>query len=222
MNLSSQLLPTGLYWLADLIYLLTLGAALYSAPWASLRHDAQRRHVFLGACVTLLVLWHLRAGLYPGLNYHLLGATLLMLMFDWQLAIIAISTVLFGVTLNGSGDWPAFAINALLMGVLPVAVSYWVLRLSVRHLPHHFFVYTLFNGFFCGGLATSITVLLSTGLLGCCSNYSYYRLVNEYLPFAYFMVFGEAFFTGMLSTSMAVMRPEWLVTFDDRRYLAGK
>jgi uncharacterized membrane protein len=47
-------------------------------------------------------------------------------------------------------------------------------------------------------------------------------VLHDYLPFVPFMVFGEGFMTGMLVTGMALMKPQWLTTFDDRRYIAGK
>jgi uncharacterized membrane protein len=36
------------------------------------------------------------------------------------------------------------------------------------------------------------------------------------------MMFAEAFFSGMLITGMILFRPEWVMTFDDKRYLHGK
>jgi uncharacterized membrane protein len=222
MNLSAGLLPVIHYWMAGVLFLLITGYALYSAPWRSFKADPQRMHVFLGSCVALLVLWQLEAGLRPGLSYHLLGGTLFVLMFGWQLAFLGVALVVAGSTLNGMGDIYSLPLNTLVMAGVPIAVSYGLYRFALRFLPHNFFVYVLGNGFFCGAFAMVATIAAATGLHACCGPYSFARVAHDYLPFAPMMVFAEAFFTGMLATSLVLFRPEWVSTFDDRRYLAGK
>jgi uncharacterized membrane protein len=164
----------------------------------------------------------MKAGIHPGLNFHLLGGTLLMLMFDWPLAIIGGSLVMLGTSLSSMHEFNSFSLNALLMVIMPVGISYGVLHLSVRYLPHHFFIYAIFNGFFTGGLAMLITVVLTSLLLMLFGLYTFDFLTLKYLPFAPMMIFAEGFFTGMLATSMALFRPQWIITFDDKRYLVGK
>lgn len=221
MNLTSNLLPSYVHWAAHLVYLALLFLALYSAPWQRLR-DRDVLNVFLGSCVLLLLIWSLKAGVRPGLNFHLLGGALFTLMYGWQVALIGLSLVLFGATLNGAVDWPSFSINMLLMAVLPVFITHWVYRMALRYLPHHFFVYVMVNGFFCAGLTMAVTVVSASMLLVALGPYSLERVLHDYLPFTPFMVFGEGFMTGMLATGMALMKPHWLTTFDDRRYIAGK
>ena len=222
MNFSAGLLPVVYYWVAGVLFLLITGYALYSAPLRSFKANPQRLHVFLGSCVALLVLWQLAAGLRPGLSYHLLGGTLFTLMFGWELAYLGITLVVFGSTLNGMGDFYSLPLNVLVMVAVPVAVSYGVYRFALRYLPHLFFVYVLGNGFFCGALSMMATIAVTTALHICCGSYSFSRVANDYLSLSPLMIFAEAFFTGMLATSLVLFRPEWVSTFDDRRYLAGK
>lgn len=221
MNLSFGILPVSIHWLASIAYLFVLAAAFYTAPLKRLQ-ESEPLHVFLGSVVLLMLLWQMNAGLAAGLYYHLLGGTLFTLMFGWQLAFMGISIVLAGSTLNGTGDWPTFAVNALIMAGIPVLITHWLLRFAVRHMPHHFFVYVLFNAFFCGGLAMAATVVTASFLLACCSAYTLSQLMSDYLIFAPLMVFAEGFFSGMLAASMALMRPEWMATFDESRYITGK
>jgi uncharacterized membrane protein len=47
-------------------------------------------------------------------------------------------------------------------------------------------------------------------------------LLEEYLPFFLLISFSEAFITGMLITTMVIYKPEWVATFDDKRYLLDK
>ena len=221
MNFTADLFPEMFYWMAHLAFAMLLGWALYSAPWYKIR-NRENLHVFLGTTVALLVIWSLKAGIKPGMSFHLLGATLLMLMFGWQFALFSISLVLLGQALYGNIEWFGFSLNALLMGGVPVLFSYAVFRLSLLFLPRHFFIYTLFNGFFCAGLTMAMTMVLVSLLLACCSHYSFETIRHSYLSFAPMMIFAEAFFTGMLATSMVLFRPEWIGSFDDRRYLSGK
>jgi uncharacterized membrane protein len=222
MNFSAGLLPLPIYWMAAVIHLAILGFAVWSAPWKSFRADPQRIHVLLGSCVALMLLWQMHAGLRPGLGYHILGGTLFVLMFGWQLAFIGLSLVALGSTLNGMGDFVSLPLNTLVMSGVPVGLSYAAYRLAVRFLPHNFFVYVLGNGFFCGALAMAATVGVSAVLLLGFSPYSAYRVTHEYLYLSPLMMFAEAFFTGMLATGLVLFRPEWVSTFDDRRYLSGK
>ncbi len=221
MNFPANLFPESLYWSAHVAYLLLMGWALFSAPWHMLR-NRENLHVFLGASVALLVLWSLKAGIHPGMSFHLLGATLLMLMFGWQFALFTISLVILGQALYGHIEWFSFSLNAMMMGGMPVLFSYAVYRLSQYYLPKNFFIYTLFNGFFCGALSMALLITVTSTLLYCCGGYSWDDIYHRYLPFAPMMIFAEAFFTGMLASSMVLFRPEWIGSFDDRRYLNGK
>ena len=47
-------------------------------------------------------------------------------------------------------------------------------------------------------------------------------LLDEYLPFFLLLAFSEAWLGGMATTLMVVFRPEWVTTFDDRRYLTRR
>lgn len=221
MNLPYTLLPAWLHWTATVLFVLLLARGVRHAPWSRFR-DMELLNVLLGSCVLLLLIWSLKAGIKPGLTFHLLGGTLFMLMYGWEVALAAITLVLAGSVLNGVIPWQAFAINALVMGALPVLITHAVYRLAVWYLPHHFFVYILVNAFFCAGLAMALTVATSSLLLVLFGPYTADAVLHNYLPFAPFMVFGEGFMTGMLVTGMALMKPHWLITFDDRRYIAGK
>ncbi len=221
MNLPYHHFPIWLHGVAALLLLILFTKAVRGGLWQRLL-DKELQNLFLGSCVFLLLIWNLKAGIKPGLTFHLLGSTLFMLMYGWEVAFVAICLVLFGGTLYGMIEWQAYAINALVMGALPILFSHAVYRLAVWYLPHHFFVYILVNAFFCAGLAMALTVFISSLLQVLLGPYTLEKVWQSYLPFAPFMAFGEGFMTGMLVTSMALMKPHWLITFDERRYIAGK
>ncbi len=218
MNFPDQLLPQVWLWTADGLYAALLGFASWRAPWKKLLKPSMQ-HVYFGTCVGLLLLWGLRAGVTPGMGFHLLGATLLTLMFGWPLAIIAISLVLLGAVLDGSAGWHAYALNMLVFGALPVLVSHALYRAVDRWLPNHFFVYIFLCAFLGGALAMTVSGLGAVVVLVGSGTYPFAKLAREYLPFFPLMIFPEALLNGMLMTMLVGLRPQWVVTFDDERYL---
>ncbi len=221
MNLGAESLPLpwllsghGLFWLV-------LAWAVRRAPWWHLR-DSESLNILLGMAVAVLTLWLLRAGLTPGLSLHLLGATLLTLMFGWQFAILALTLVLLAVTVNDGHSLAALPVNAVVMVLLPVAVSQGVYRYVDRRLPDNFFVYIFLCAFFGAALALAAVGLASTMLHLAAGSHALEYLVDHYLRYYLLLVFPEAFVTGMCMTLFVVYRPQWVSTFDDARYLRNR
>jgi len=192
-----------------------------TAPWQRLTEEGQF-NVWLGTIVALMLTWSLKAGVQPGLNLHLLGVTCATLMFGRQLAIVALSLVLAAVTLNGGAGWQAYALNALVMAVLPSFVAYAILRLTERWLPANFFIYIFVAAFFGASLTALATGFASTLLLAAAGIYPFDALLAEYYPYFLLLGFSEAWLNGALLTLMVVYFPAWVATFDDRRYLWHK
>jgi len=192
-----------------------------TAPWRYLG-EQNRLHVFLGSAVAQFLLWQIRADIVGGVHLHLLGATVMTLMFGWRLATLGGCIALTLSTLAGRADWISFALNAWLTVVVPVAVSYRFARFVEHWLPNHFFVYVYMSAFAGGALSMAGVGLLSTLLLRVTNVLSAGSATGQYfLPFVLFL-FPEAFFSGALMTLMIVYRPNWVASFDDRRYLYRK
>lgn len=198
---------------------------LRTAPWKRLADSAQL-NVWLGAVVLLVLVWSMKAGVKPGLNLHFLGATLLALMFGRQLAVIGLSLVLVGVTLNGQlqghGGWLAYGLNALVLAVFPVLLADAIRRGVERFLPDNFFIYVFVTGFFGAAVTVMATGLLASLLLWLAAVYPAPTLLDDYLPYYFLLGFAEAWLNGALVTMMVVYAPHWVGSFDDRRYLLNK
>jgi uncharacterized membrane protein len=198
---------------------------LRTAPWRRLADSAQL-NVWLGTIVMLVLVWSMKAGVKPGLNLHLLGATMFTLMFGRQLAIIGLSLVLVGVTLNGEllghKAWLAYGLNALVLAVFPVLLADGIRRWVERLLPENFFVYVFVTAFFGAALTVIATGLLASGLLWLAAVYPAPTLLDDYLPYYFLLGFAEAWLNGALITLMVVYAPHWVGSFDDRRYLLNK
>lgn len=218
MNIPHGMLTSSWLWAAFVIYLLLWIAVLRTSPWQRLL-DNSLSHAFLGSCVLLLVLWHITTRQFPGLNYHYLGATLMTLLFRWQLAFVGFNLVLLAMLFSGQGHWQTIPVNALTMGIVPILTSYGLFRLVESKLPNHLFVYIFINAFFGAALAFTLAVTASALLLVTAGVYDLNYLLHEYFPFLPLMLFPESFITGMLTTLAVVFYPQWVLTFDDSIYL---
>lgn len=192
--------------------------ALRGAAWYHLR-DNESFHVLMGAIVFVLVLWTMQAGFAAGLSVHLIGATILTLMFGWAFAFLVVTLLVIISAALGSGGWETVPFNALLLGGVPVAVSHFIYRLADRKLPNHFFVYIFLCAFFGAAAAMAAVGLLSTAVFTLGEVYSWEYLQYNYLRYFLLLVFPEAFITGMVMTLLVVYYPRWVSTFDDARYL---
>jgi len=220
-NLPDTLLGEEWYWAAWVVWLLFFARSVWRAPWGRLK-DSEQLNLWLGMIVLLTLIWSLKAGVKPGLGFHLLGATVFTLSCGPYLAFVGLSLVTAGITLNGAGGPLAFAANALLLGGLGVAFSQGFYRFLSPLLPRHFFVYIFVNGFF-GSALTIVGVGFSVTLfLAVTGVYEWEYLISEYFPYFFLLAFSEAWLSGMVMTLFVVYRPNWVITFDDSRYLADK
>jgi len=218
MNATAELLPPGLYWGANLLAgALALWAAL-GAPWGLLRTN-RLENLFLAMVVAVAGLWLMRAGVRPGLDIHLLGATMLTLMFGWRLAVVNGSLVLAGLTALGVHGWDGFGLNLTVLVLIPVCCSHWIGVLAYRWLPHNLFVYVLLCGFFGGIVAMLVAAGAAAALWLAFGPYASAVVVSDFIAILPLLAFPEGFITGVVITMLVVFKPEWVRTFDDRDYL---
>ena len=225
MNFPEGLFSDGWTFGAYVPFVLILLWCLLTAPWKRLG-DSHQLNVWMGTIVVLMLMWSMRAGVRPGMNMHLLGATTFTLMFGRQLAILGLSVVLAAVTFNsvdsGTIGWSPYALNALMMVVVPVFIAWAILKVVERWLPANFFIYIFVITFFGAALNTVLTGFVATTLLGVADIYPMDMLFGDFFLSYILLAFAEAWLTGAAITLMVVYAPDWVVTFDDRRYLLKK
>lgn len=221
MHLAAELVPAAWLRISLLGYAMIVAAALWRAPWRELVRP-QSQHRLLGCAVAILLLWSLNASPGSGIHYHFLGATVATLLLGWQFALLALSLALLGTAYFGESQWAALGINGVIAAGLPVLAAETLRRTLERWLPHHFFVYVYGNGFFGAALIIGIAGVASAALIAAAGNTDSALLAQRSLLSLPLLMFGEAFLSGMITTVLVVYRPEWVATFDDRRYLFGK
>lgn len=221
MNLPLEVFPGSWHWIASVLALAALYRVARTAPWSRLG-DSTHVNVLAGFAVSLTLLWSLNAGVMPGLNLHLLGAMAATLALGPQFAIVALGLALAGITLNGAIEWQAWPINFLFMVIVPVLCAHAFHRLVVRVLPAHFFIFVFVVAFAGSALAVASGGLAASAALVAAGAYPLSFLATDYLPYFILLGFSEAWIGGAVISLLVVFKPDWVVAFDDRRYLLGK
>lgn len=222
MNLPSALLPQFAHWLTLLAMLGALRLAWPHLPWRRLRSGNLQCNLLFAFSLVLALAWSLNAGVKPGLNLHLLGAMAATLALGAPLALYAFALALVLLAANGVLEWQALPVNFLLMGLIPILLSHVLRRLVERYLPAHFFIFIFILSFFGSALIVMLEGLLASLLLAGLGAYEFSMLTSEYLPYFLLLGFAEAWLSGALITLLVVYTPDWVLAFDDQRYLAGK
>lgn len=189
------------------------------SPVKTLSGDIKARWpALLIATLSLMVLWHIRATVLQGLTLHLLGATLCTLVFGYRLALLPLTAALLLAQFSAGGDWHTLGLNACILVLWPVAISWLVARLVAR-LPSNLFVFIFVGGFFGAAVVVVLTGWLLTLMLWLTQLYPWGPLLEDYAAYWLLVAFSEAWLTGMLLTVMVVYRPELVCLFDSTRYI---
>mgnify|MGYP001829005691 CR=1 FL=1 len=202
--------------------ILVLLFAIIMAPWDKIRQDSGAQNVYLGAIVVVLLVWMIRADLPTGLNFHLLGASLLCLLFEWQFALFALAIIVAAHTLISGMPLANYALNWLTLGAFPVILCRLSLYLVQRYLPHNFYIYIFINTFFVAGISAYLAGGLSAVWLYYVLDFSSHLITDQYLPALILIMLPEAVITGMVMTILVVYKPVWVATFHDRWYLKNR
>lgn len=222
LHIPQYLLPASVLWVANIGFVFLLIYAGSRRVLRQLLSNEPNQHVYFGAMVILFLMWGMKAGITPGLGFHHLGATLFTLMFGWPLALFGLTIIMLASVLLQHAEWVSLGINGWLSIAVPVFVSYVVLKLSQRFLADNFFIYIFVAAFFGAGIAVAISRFASIILLSLVNAYPDAKLIAESLMFTPLFMFPEMFVTGMLISIFVVFKPDWVITFDDKRYIIGK
>lgn len=222
MNLPASLFTEDWLWLTNFIFAFFLYRAARGAPWRTVLKNGPMVNALVGLVIGAFVFWQFNAGIRPGFNFHILGSTLFVLMFGWQVATVAITLVMLATWLRTDVGLITLGVNGLLMIAIPVLFSEWLLRFSKRHLPKNLFLFVLLDGFVCAALGIMLNVLATTLLLLQLSHYTWGEIQHHYLVATPIIMLTEAFTTGMMITAFTVFQPEAVLNFSDEEYVNGK
>ncbi|MDO8991208.1 MAG: energy-coupling factor ABC transporter permease [Sideroxyarcus sp.] len=222
MNLPAQLFSSDWLWMTNLLYAYFFYRAARNAPWRALLDNAVMVNALVGLLMFTFVFWQLNAGIRPGFSFHVLGSTLFMLMFGWQIAAVSITLVMLSTWLRTDTGLVTLGLNGLLMVAIPVLFSEWLLRFSKQHLPKNLALFVLWNGFACGAFVIVLNTLATSLLLMAFSSYTWPDIRMHYLFSAPLIAYVEGFTTGIMITAFTVFQPQAVMNFSDKEYLTGK
>ena len=193
--------------------LVSLAVALWLRPWRMLQGALLTPA--LAAVVLLPGLWLLPQALPQGLAIQFSGASLLVLMLGWPLAVVVLSLVALAVWGIGPADAWSVLSQWVWIGLVPATLALGIGMLLRRWLPPNPFIYTLGRGF----LGTAVAVFLSGALMELLHRLAGAPALEQALVARWLMAWGDAFLTGMFAAVCVAFAPQWLATWSDARYL---
>jgi uncharacterized membrane protein len=220
MLIEAGLLSGGAAIVASAIGGVVLAHAIHGAPWKAWLDDRERQWVFFTSMAVLLVVWWMKAGITPGLSVRFLLVTALTLMHGWRLAVVAGAIVLAVLSYSGAAVWANFGANVLCMVVVPALFTAWLHEFVHDRLPRNYFVYFFVTTFLGSALAFNVAGLARFLLIAASGTLEAAHVRPEYLAILPLMSFGEAVVNGTVIAMAVVYRPAWVMSFDDRLYLA--
>ncbi|KAF1052688.1 MAG: hypothetical protein GAK41_00996 [Burkholderia gladioli] len=197
-----------------------LALALWKRPFNRLK-DPTLQHVWCALIATITVLWASNAWLDDGLVMHLLGATLIATLFDWTLALVAMGAVTGIAAVVFDASWQGIGLTYLVYGALPVAVSTLMQRAAAAWLPHNLLTFIVSQGFVAPAITIAAVAAAAVGVQIGLADGSTLVVPAGYGLNTLLLALGEAWFTGMATALIAIYKPEWVTTFDVRRYRLG-
>jgi uncharacterized membrane protein len=199
---------------------LVLALAFAQRPFRRLQ-DGTLQHVWLAVITSISVLWATNAWLDDGPVMHLLGATLLVTLFDWALALVAMAAVSGIAGLVFDAAWQGFALTFLIYGALPVGVSALIQRACTAWLPRNLFVFICAQGFVSPAIAVAVAGIAAAAMHIALAHGSPAVVPIGYAFSVFLLAAGESWFTGMSTALIAIYKPTWVTTNDVRRYRLG-
>jgi len=222
MLIEPELLTTGTRLATGFVSAVGLVIAVVSAPWRAWLTDRERQWVWLGGAAFLVALWSMKAGISAGLTVRFLMITALTLMHGWQLAVLAGVLALGALCLTGAAAWNSFGADLLCMALVPSLFTAWFHELVHARLPHNYFIYFFVTVFLGSALAFNLAGLVRIAVLAASGSLDAAHVGEEYFAILPLMSFGEGVVNGMVMAMAVVYRPRWVMSFDDRLYLAKR
>lgn len=219
MGFAPGVFPVSFLILCDFLYGFLIIICLLRADWARVSLEKTVQHILLGGTLVLALIWQIKADLYPGLEVHLLGLTVIALAVGWELAVLTgffasvVKVLFFGLALE------VMAVEALVVTALPVLVTYLFLWWERWMGFRLFFAYMFICGFFAAAFSAGAAASVSAFILWLFDVYPLPFLGEHYLQYLPLIMLPEGFVNGIVMAGLIVYFPERLITFDQTRYL---
>ncbi|MBU2713858.1 energy-coupling factor ABC transporter permease, partial [Zooshikella harenae] len=136
----------------------------------------------------------------------------------WPLALIGAAVIQFLLITVGITDVASTGINSLLMAGIPVLITQLILQWVEARKPRNVFVFIFIVSFIPALLSTFVVLVLALLLMIWAGNQLPFGVGWELLAFAPLVMLPEAFINGMIISGLVVYYPQWVITFNEKRY----
>ncbi len=190
--------------------------AVWTRPLRRLRNDTLQ-HLWLATVVTFSVLWAIDQWFGDGPTFHLLGAALMVTLFDWALALIGMNVMIVLSALMLDAPLDTLGLTLVILGGVPVLVALLLQRAMSAWLPRSRATFVVGHGFVAPALSL-IAAALAGHALHAALRASWQDFPPDFWSPVLWVAGGEAWFSGMLTAILAIYKPAWVTTYDDHRY----
>ena len=222
MDFYAKILSNEWLWLGNFVFAYVLLRAVWTAPWRALGRNIEQFNVLIGLTLWLTVFWLFPVGVREGLKLHLLGATVCVLIFDWQIASLMLTVIMLIGLLKSGSNLMVLGSSGLVLIVLPIMATRLFFRLFQRFGIKSYFSFIWWNGYVCGFLVMMLVGLTNALLVWVFGHYSWFTLKQDYLTFLPVLSISESVLTGALISGLAVFMPNAVAYFDQDIYFAKK
>ena len=209
--------------------------SISTAPWRSLVADPNRYRLLSGALVALGLIWaFLGIPIDTSFRAHPLLVTCLTLVFGFRFALLAgLLATLLAQYLAFNAIHPTYPTDVLLWqhpsvkntafntlsnialpAALTVLAAYGVRKVAIQNI----FVYILGVGFICAMVISLICHSVGLAVLNGFEPHIGQSVADHFSLFL-LLTFPEGFSNGALISSLAVLAPNMVKTYDDNFYL---
>lgn len=200
------------------IGLFTVVWMLVTADWSAWRRRAERQHLWYGCVLFLSGFWGLGVRVDETILFHPMLATALVCVFGLRLSSVlafiatVINCLIYSVPLVNVGC--NFLVSFVAPAVCARGVLYCIVRVNIKNL----FVYLLGGGFL-GSILSTLAMVLALLLVSLGLPETVQQAVWHHLEVPLLMLFPEGFANGVIVTTLTVLAPHLVKTYDDHFYL---
>lgn len=215
-----EFIGTWQYWgVAAVVSLVALLLVLFRKPWRFLVGHSARQHGVVVAALALALFWLLRVNIEGLLQLHPLLIMSIVMVFGVELAILIGTLSLIVIMVVEGAGLAAMIMPHTFTVVIPALTAHLVLELIRRSPSRNLFVYMLGGGFFGSMLTVQTMALAQLGYIALFGPGPLWVIAIDHYYLCWLMMFPEGFINGAIVTTLTVLAPQWVKTYDDHRYL---
>ena len=193
--------------------------AILIAPWDALIKVPYRQHLFFGAVICLAILWLMKITWVKGFLLHPIGMTAVTVIFGWRLAVILGFIALLTFELLSAGQWRSMPLDYIFTVVVPVTLSYALIRVVQSWPSRNLFLFVLGVGFIGAMLGYMLSLCLVLLLAWLIDHQIFIDRIWQEFAIIIMLLNVEGFLNGAVVTAMSVFAPHLVKSFNDRKYL---